>query len=103
MPIVSIIDQLGNVLRTFDVKENEIIFNALEDQGHSLPHGCLAGSCSVCRIEIIEGNSSISEVSTIEKDTLSSFRKKHPEYENKSIRLSCRAKILGDISIRPIP
>lgn len=102
MPIVSIIDQLGVVLRTFDVKENDIIFNSLEDQGLSLPHGCLAGSCSACRIEIIGEAASVSNIGPVEKDTVSSFLKKRPEHINKVIRLSCRTRVKDNISIRII-
>lgn len=102
MPIVSIIDQFGIVLRTFDVKENDIIFNSLEDQGFTLPHGCLAGSCSACRIEIIGEKESVSDIGAVEKDTVASFLKKRPEHANKLVRLSCRTKVKANISIRPL-
>jgi ferredoxin len=94
--------------QTFDVKEGEIIYDALYERGLELPHGCLSGSCGACRIEVMEGADLLVPPGAIETDTINAITeecvKLHGEnfIHNKTIRLSCRAKILGDILIRPI-
>lgn len=104
MPIVSIND----TDKTFEVKEGEILYDSLYDRGHELPHGCLSGSCGACRVEVISGKENLMAAGVIESNTIESlrdeFKKLHGEefVLNKEIRLSCRAKVLGDIKIRPI-
>ncbi len=99
MPIVSIVEENGDVT-TYNVEENQVIFDALQDQDRELPHGCLSGSCSACKCEIIEGAENLNEIGSIEKNTLEHILKTKPEAQGKTIRLTCRAKILGDIKIR---
>lgn len=102
MPIVSILDKNVEI----NLKENEIIYNGLEDQGVVLQHGCLSGSCGACRIEVIEGKENLSPAGVIEANTVSAicddYKKRLGEesVSGKTIRLSCRAKILGNIKIQ---
>jgi ferredoxin len=104
MPRVSIAD----TSKTFEVNEGETIYNSLVEQGEDLPHGCLAGSCGACRIEILSGKENMYPPSFIELNTINSlkedFRQSNAETSafTGEIRLSCRAKILGDILFRPI-
>jgi ferredoxin len=104
MPRVSI----DGTDKTFEVKEGEILYDSLYDRGHELPHGCLSGSCGACRIEVISGKENLMASGVIEKNTIDSlkeeFTKVHGEefVKGKEIRLSCRAKVLGDVNIRPI-
>lgn len=102
MPIVSILDK--NIEK--NLKENEIIYNGLEDQGVVLQHGCLSGSCGACKIEIIEGKENITPPGAIEENTIAAICE---DYKNrlgeasiagKTIRLSCRTKILGNVKIK---
>jgi ferredoxin len=101
MPIVSISDQNLSV----EINKNDILFNALDDKGIKLPHGCLAGSCGACRIEILEGKENLLPPGMIETNTINSLKdyyKKNnssEQVEEKCLRLSCRAKIIGDIKI----
>lgn len=94
--------------KVFEVNEQEIIYHALADRGEDLPHGCLAGSCGACRIEIINGAANLQGPGVIEINTLDclkeEFTQKHGAafIQDKNIRLACRAKILGDITIKPI-
>lgn len=103
MPRVSIQD----ANKSFDVNEGEILYDSLFDRGHELPHGCLAGSCGACRIEVIEGKDSLQAPGVIEKNTIEAIKdeyvKKYGEaaIEGKEIRLSCRAKVTGNVTIRP--
>lgn len=102
MPIVSIEDQD----KEFEVKEKDIIFDALDNQGLKLPHGCLAGSCGACRIEIIEGKENLKAPSSIEENTIEAIKMNYKRVHgddslgDREIRLSCRARVLGDVKIK---
>ncbi len=104
MPIVSI----GDTDKTFDVKEGEILYDSICDRGYELPHGCLSGSCGACRVEVLDGKENLIPAGVIENNTIEAlkdeFKKVHGEefLINKEIRLSCRAKVTGDVTIRPI-
>jgi ferredoxin len=88
-------DNSHETSETYSYSENQTIFDALEAQGTTLPHGCLAGSCGSCRIEIKKGNEYLSPPSAIENNTIESLRKMYPEVQH--IRLSCRTRLLpGD-------
>lgn len=78
----------------FIVTEGGILLNELDKQNLKLPHGCLAGSCGVCKVEIIAGAKNLSAPGAVELDTLL-----HITDGNKTHRLACRAKVLGDITI----
>ena len=69
MPTVSI----AGTDKDFHVSENSILYNALADQGLDLPHGCLAGSCGACRMDVIKGSENLAPPSAIEKNTLESI------------------------------
>lgn len=104
MPTVSI----KNENKTFEVAEGSIIFNALEEQKHELPHGCLAGSCGACRVVITKGEENLSEASPIEQNTIDAVKVNYqrihgPDYlADKTLRLSCRAKVQGHVEIEII-
>ncbi len=80
----------------FEVNSGKLLYDELEQQGLILPHGCLAGSCGSCRIEILEGAENLSHPGAVETDTISHIKTTNPS--NKIIRLSCRARVNGDIS-----
>lgn len=104
MPRVSISD----TDKTFEVNKGEILYDSLYERGHELPHGCLSGSCGACRIDVISGKENLMPAGVIENNTIESlkeeFKKLHgEEFVNSiEIRLSCRAKVLGDVKICPI-
>lgn len=104
MPRVSIKD----TDKLFEVNDGEILYDSLCDRGYELPHGCLSGSCGACRIEVLEGKEHLLAPGIIESNTIEAlveeFRTVHGEefVKNKEIRLSCRAKVKGDVTIRPI-
>jgi ferredoxin len=104
MPTVSIKDT--NTL--MEVNEGEILYDSLFDRGVELPHGCLSGSCGACRVEVLDGIDCLSPVGIIEGNTIDAlkdeFRQiKGEEFvERTHIRLSCRAKVMGNVTIRPI-
>ena len=88
MPTVLVID------KKFTVTEGGILYDELEKQNLILPHGCLAGSCGACKVEIITGAKNLSAPGAVELDTLLHIQEKY-----KTHRLACRAKVLGDIKI----
>lgn len=102
MPKVSVNDQ------NFEVGEGEILYDALCDRGLELPHGCLSGSCGACRVEVVEGIQNLQKPGLVEQDTVQSLKDEFKitygdEFvANTEIRLSCRAKVLGDVKVRPI-
>ena len=104
MPIVSFKDKS----ETFTVENKEILFDALDRLGEQLPHGCLAGSCGACRIEILSGAENLKEPSEVEKDTIEAIRQNYERINGKGsaadkvIRLSCRAKVLGDVEFQKL-
>lgn len=94
--------------REFKVEDGSIIFDSLDDQGHELPHGCLAGSCGACRIEVTKGSDNLSTPSPIEQDTIKALELNYERIygpgsaENITIRLACRARVKGDIEIKSL-
>lgn len=99
MPTVLVSSGLPNEEdQKFQVLEGKIVFDELERLGLLLPHGCLAGSCGSCRIEILEGAENLSPLGAVETDTVEAINRS-ASVVNKNIRLSCRAKIYGDIKI----
>jgi ferredoxin len=104
MPRVSI----TSTDKVFEVSENSILYNALADQGLDLPHGCLAGSCGACRIDVRSGFENLAPASAIEHNTLESIVSELTQTEGAEkvsqmhIRLSCRAKVLGDVEFIPL-
>ncbi len=104
MPIVSIKD----TEKVFEVNEGEILYDSLYDRGYSLPHGCLSGSCGACRIEVITGKENLLPAGIIEQNTIDALRDEFSQQygenfiKDKEIRLSCRAKVSGPVTIKSI-
>lgn len=99
---------INGTTKSFQVNENEILYDALFDRGEELPHGCLSGSCGACRVQVIKGKENLLAPGIIESNTIESvvaeFREKRGEdfIKDKIVRLSCRAKVLGDVEILPL-
>ncbi len=112
MPTVSVINvdeqgkPLENDITRVEVEENQLLFDALDDKGVKLPHGCMAGSCGTCRVEVIEGAENLSKASYVESDTVTHIHQSYKEtygedyLQDMQIRLTCRAKVLGDVTIK---
>jgi ferredoxin len=89
--------------KTYDVNKDELLFDALEKQGHILPHGCLAGSCGACKIIILDGIDKLAPASFIEKNTIVSILQNYKGSEDlsgKTVRLACRTKVNGDMKFK---
>ena len=109
MPTVSVLsDEKEN--QAFEIRLEEVIFDALDNQGTKLPHGCLAGSCGSCKIEVLEGAEHLKSASLIEQNTIDTISESLAEergsefLKGKTIRLSCRARLIseGNLTIKPI-
>ncbi len=87
--------------KSFEIFEGETIFEGLERLGHILPHGCLAGSCGACRIEVIAGNENLKIPGAVEGDTIAHIKNQLARSEV-NVRLACRAKIIGDVEIKKL-
>ena len=87
--------------RSFQLENEEVLYDGLERQQLQLPHGCLAGACGACKVVILEGDQNLDRPSVIEQDTLDAIYKNNPHAHGKVIRLSCRAKVLGPIKATP--
>lgn len=104
MPRVSI----QNTAQFFEISNDRILFEALADQGLELPHGCLAGSCGACRVHVESGADNLAPAGAIEQNTIDAiiqeYREKKGEEFAKAlcVRLSCRAKVKGDVVLRPL-
>lgn len=104
MPIVSI----KGTSQVFEVKDGEILYDSLCDRGFELPHGCLSGSCGACRVEVVSGKDNLQPPGVIEQNTIDALKAEFSEtkgaefVKEKEIRLSCRAKVVGDVLIDPI-
>ncbi len=111
MPTVSVVDlsielkEIEDTQKVVKVPEGSVIFDALDDQDITLPHGCLSGSCGSCRVVILEGIENISAPSVVEADTISSLKESlksliGDKIVSTDLRLTCRAKVLsGSIKI----
>lgn len=85
--------------REYKVNLSQILYDELDRQGLQLPHGCLSGSCGSCRIHVIKGIENLSPMGVVETDTVDHIKSAYP---GKTVRLSCRAKVLGDVEIIPL-
>jgi ferredoxin len=90
---------------TFELNGSEIIYDGLDRQGHKLPAGCLAGSCGTCKVNIISGIENCHKAGSVEQDTVNHISKTYKEknganaMDGKNLRLACRAKITGPVTI----
>ena len=100
MPTVLIALQDSQFQR-FELEEGEVLHEGLEKQQLKLPYGCLAGACGACKVVVLEGAENLDSPGTVEKDTLAAIYRDHPHAKGKTIRLSCRAKVIGPIKAMP--
>lgn len=103
MPRVSI----SGTDQIYEVNDGEVLYDALYDRGVTLPHGCLSGSCGACKVEVLEGKENLQAPGVIEANTIEAVKEEYKvthgdEFLAKEVRLSCRARVKGDVCIKPI-
>ena len=92
----------------FEVPTGTILFDGIAECGVELPHGCLAGSCGACRIVVTKGANNLAPATLIETNTIEAIKDEYAKkegpafFEGKTLRLSCRAKINGDVEFYPM-
>jgi ferredoxin len=69
------------------VAEGVPLLDHVEPVGMKLPYGCRAGSCGICRVEILEGSEHFEARGFVEEDTADRCG------DGPSIRLACQAKL----------
>lgn len=95
-----------NIESHFEVSESKTLWDELDRQGVTLPHGCLAGSCGVCQVYVTSGEENLSQMSPVEADTVKSIMMAYADANGKEapypIRLSCRCKVKGNAKFQVI-
>lgn len=78
-----------------EVPEKTTVLEAADALGLSIAHECGGfASCSTCRVVVEEGHENMSGIEFEEEDMLDLAVLSPPH------RLSCQAKILGDVTVR---
>ncbi len=90
--------------KSIDLIDHETICDGFDRNNLELKHGCLAGSCGVCLIEVVSGEQFLTPAKTIEIDTLERAKRSKPELQNLSIRLACKSRISaeGEVKFRKL-
>lgn len=76
---------------SFVVGEDETILGAAKAQGINLPHSCLGGFCSACKVQTTSG--------TVEHEDYDAKYALTPEDSANGKILTCRAKAKSDVTI----
>ncbi|MFQ5579377.1 MAG: 2Fe-2S iron-sulfur cluster-binding protein [Nitrospiria bacterium] len=81
--------------KTDEVQCGKSLLDAAEQMGVDLRHDCGGfATCSTCRILILDGVSNLTKVDLDEENMLEEAELTAP------FRLSCQAKVLGDVTVR---
>jgi ferredoxin len=92
MPRVTIVD-IGEV----DVPEGTTLFDSGAKAAAGIETSCVGkGTCGLCRVRIIAGGENISAYTDEERKHLGNL------YHISKIRLSCRTRVSGDVTIEVV-
>ena len=104
MPTVSIKSENKH----FQLEKDVTLFEGLKDCGLELPHACLAGSCGACRVEVTSEEEGLLEAELNELNTIKALKVNYERvhgagaFNNRNLRLSCQAKVIGNLEIELI-
>ena len=102
MPTVSLLPSKKGPQELFQctVENDQTLYDGHAKHGQELPHGCLAGSCGSCKVEILVGAENLNPPGAVESDTIKSIVETYGKQPTYPIRLACRAKVKGDVTLR---
>lgn len=75
------------------VEGNTNLLQELDSKNLMIARGCMAGSCGVCRMEVLSGIDNFLPAGVVEQDTIDSFD------PTKQWRLACCAQLNGDVEV----
>lgn len=92
MPVVTIISD--GVATTVDAPDGSTLFEAGAKAAAGIDTACVGkGTCGLCRVKIVAGAENLNAFTDEERKHLGNV------YHLTKVRLSCRSKIAGDVSI----
>jgi ferredoxin len=81
-----------------DARDGESVFDVGKRLGVVIETACVGkGTCGLCRVRIVEGESNLSPYSEIDEKHLGNV------YHLTKVRLSCQAKVSGDVVVELAP
>ena len=79
-------------------RDGESIFDVGKRLGITIETACVGkGTCGLCRVRILEGDQNLSPYSEIDEKHLGNV------YHLTHVRLSCQAKVFGDVVVELAP
>ena len=80
-----------------EAKEGDSLVLTSNRGAYPISQGCSDGTCSICRVEVLEGHDSLSQADSYEEETKSN------NGVDQSLRLGCQTAVLGsEVKVRII-
>jgi ferredoxin len=96
MPLVTILDPDGEP-KVVEVAEGTTLFDAGAKVSAGIDTSCVGkGTCGLCRVKIVAGAEHLNPFTDEERKHLGNV------YHITKVRLSCRSKIAGDVTIQVV-
>ena len=97
MPVVTIVEPGGDVgePKVAEVPEGATLFEAGAKVSAGIDTSCVGkGTCGLCRVKIVAGAENLNPFTDEERKHLGNV------YHLTKVRLSCRSKVSGDVTIQ---